>query len=486
MNKAENQADKVVEDILRLFYLTLDPDYHIALTAAKSINESFNQLVRYDYKLLNDTIRWLSINKSDIQEFDRLPKEERTALLCFATLNRNGYVREAALEKLDQIKDQRILPFILFRLADWVPLIREMAKMMLEQNIEYANPIYFIKNYKLIDWLLKIKRTSLTDIYDKILTFITLNPLDYDKIFILPEGERYFYYRAFFISKNLDSKIITSILNDKYYLIRQLLIRNIIKVKNKEEVILKLLFDKSQTIRQNAIKLVSSQNLMDFKPALQVLIFDKNAFVRQESRKLLDKISQQNFENLYLEKIKVRVYLFGSILGLSETGTKNNVPLILSFINSEESNIKTAALLGLYNLDKKISEEIAYDIIEKSNPISTKKLAGLILFKEGINLKRLRKIYDRTDYWGKRIILCLVDKFAGWSAAGDYLKTLTERNEQLTQIAYNYLGKWDKYTSQLATEQNPEDKEYVLKWYTRAKEMDLNVPDIIPFIFRDR
>ncbi len=486
MNKTENQADKVVEDILRLFYLTLDSDYHIALKAAKSINESFNQLARYDYKLLNDTIKWLSINKSDIQEFDRLPKEEKAALLCFASLNSNGYVREAALEKLGQIKDQRILPFMLFRLADWVLPIREMAKKMLEQNIEYANPIYFIENYKLIDRLLKIKRTNLSDVYNKILTFITLNPLDSDKIFILPEGERYFYYRAFFISKNLDSKIITSILNDKYYLIRQLLIRNIIKVKDEEEVLLKLLFDKSQTIRQNAIKLISSQNLMDFEPVLQVLIFDKNAFVRHESRRLLNIISQRNFESLYLEKIRERVYLFGSILGLSETGTENNVHVILSFMNSEESNIKSASLLGLYNLDRKISYEIAYDIIEKSNPISTKKLAGWILSKEGINLKRLRKIYDRTDYWGKRIILGLVDKFVGWSAAGDYLKTLTERNEQLTQIAYNYLRKWDRYTSQLATEQNLEDKEYVLKWYTRAKEMDLDVPDTIPFIFRDR
>jgi hypothetical protein len=225
---------------------------------------------------------------------------------------------------------------------------------------------------------------------------------------------------------------------------------------------------------------------MDFEPVLQVLIFDKNAFVRHESRRLLNIISQRNFESLYLEKIRERVYLFGSILGLSETGTENNVHVILSFMNSEESNIKSASLLGLYNLDRKISYEIAYDIIEKSNPISTKKLAGWILSKEGINLKRLRKIYDRTDYWGKRIILGLVDKFVGWSAAGDYLKTLTERNEQLTQIAYNYLRKWDRYTSQLATEQNLEDKEYVLKWYTRAKEMDLDVPDTIPFIFRDR
>jgi hypothetical protein len=158
---------------------------------------------------------------------------------------------------------------------------------------------------------------------------------------------------------------------------------------------------------------------------------------------------------------------------------------MLNFLKSDSTKIKTAALIGLFNLDKSTAQEISYQIIEKENPTRIKKVAEFIFSKQGIDHHRLRKIYELTDLSSKKIILRLINNFGGWSAAGDYLKALTENNENLNLYANSLLETWIKYTTRLATTQTDEDKEYVLKWYKKAETMGIYVPKEIPFIFRN-
>jgi hypothetical protein len=472
--------------IISIFDYVLNPDFAIADKAAKTIHRLFNNVSVFKNKQLYETFRCLRINKSDIQRFDRFDLELKVTLLCIASMNGNGYSREIALDKLAEIKTKKTIPFILFRLADWVSPIRIKAEAIFKSFITEENTLYFIQNHKLLNWLLQVERTDLTGLFNEISDLLTLKPLENEELNMLSEGERFFYFISFARQEKLDNKMVSQMLNDKYYLIRIIVIKNLDKLNDQKNVLSKLLSDKSQKVRQGAISLIYNQKIEDFEEILRELIFDTSSTVRYDSRKLLDKIGKQNYITYYKTNLKNHKHLATSILGLSEVSDKSDIETIKPFLNSEKARVKSAALFGIYNLDNDFATNIAYQIIQDINPVSTKKVAEMILSKQGIDYNKLRQIYDKTDTAGKKVILRLFNQFSGWSVAGDFLKALTENDDSLKLMAKSFLRNWNLYTIGLATNQKPEDKDYVMTWYNKTKEMGLKVPGDIPFIFGEK
>ncbi len=255
------------------------------------------------------------------------------------------------------------------------------------------------------------------------------------------------------------------------------------KIDHPQSVLAKLLSDKSQKVKQTAVAIIANKNITEYQSTLEVLIFDKSASIRFETRRLLGKIREWDFKKMYTDCLAENHFLVGSILGLSEVSDGSDLVTIQKYLDSDSANIKTAALFGIFNLDQELAIEKAYHILETENPVSTKRAAETILSKKCIDFKRLRNLYDTTDITGKKIILRLFNRFSGWSVAGDFLKALSDENEQIQLMARVFLDSWNHYTVRLATEQSSKDKDYVLGWYERTKELGLKVPENIPFIF---
>jgi len=472
--------------IISIFDYVLNPDFAIADKAAKTIHRLFNTVSVFKNKQLYETFRHLRINKSDIQRFDRFDLELKVTLLCIASMNGNGYSREVALDKLAEIKTKKTIPFILFRLADWVSPIRIKAEAIFKNFITEENKLYFIQNHKLLNWLLQVERTDLKGLFNEISDLLTSKPLENEEVNMLSEGERFFYFISFVRQEKLDNKMVSQMLNDKYYLIRIIVVKNIDKLNDKKVVLSKLLSDISQKVRQGAISLIYNQKIEDFEEILKELIFDTSSTIRYDARRLLDKIGKQDYQEYYKANLKKQKHLVGSILGLSEVADNSDIDTIKAFLDSKRAKVQSAALYGIYNLDKDLATDIAYQIIQDINPVSTKKVAEMILSKQGIDYNKLRQIYDKTDTTGKKLILRLFNQYSGWSVAGDFLKALTECDDTIKLMAKSFLRNWNLYTIRLATNKKPEDKDYVMMWYNKTKEMGLKVPEDIPFIFGEK
>ena len=472
--------------IVSIFDYTLNPDFAIANKAAETINRLFNSVQVFKNKELYETFRYLRINKTDIKKFDRFDKEIKITLLYIASMNGNGYSREEALKRLLELQTQKTIPFILFRLADWVAPIRETAEIAIQKLLVAKNTTYFIQNHKLISWLLQVQRADLSVLYNQIINSVTQKRLAPEQLKRLKEGDRFFYFKSLAKKGLLDNELINQMRTDKYYLIRVLLIKHFDIVTNKKAVLIKLLTDKSQKVRQGAVSLIEKQEVNEYETVLSGLIFDKSTSVRVEARRLLNKICDCDFVKIYQESISNQRQIIGSILGLSEVSDKSEIPLIEKYLDSNRARLKTASLIGIYNLDSNIGTEKAYQILETEKPVSTRRAAESLLAKQGIDFKRLRKLYDLTDSTGKKIILRLFNQFRGWSVAGDYLKALTDKDKKIQLMARVFLESWNNYTISLATRQRQEDKDYVLDWYKKTKEMGIKVPGNIPFIFGDK
>lgn len=472
--------------IVTIFDYTLNPDFAIANKAAETINRLFNSVQLFKNKELYETFRHLRINKADVKKFDRFDREVKVTLLCIASMNGNGYSREEALNRLIELQTQRTIPFILFRLADWVAPIRKKAENAIQRFLVAENTIFFIQNHKLISWLLHIQRTDLSELYNQIIDSVTQKRLAPEQLKGLNEGNRFFYFKSLASMGLIDMELSNQMQTDKYYLIRILLIKHFDKVTNKKAVLIKLLTDKSQKVRQSAVNLIANQELDEYETVLRELIFDNSTSVRVEARRLLNKICDCDFIKIYQESLSNKQHVIGSILGLSEVSDKSEIPLIQKYLDSNRARLKTASLIGIYNLDTNTGTEKAYQILETENPVSTRKAAESLLAKQGIDFKRLRKLYDLTDSTGKKIILRLFNQYSDWSVAGDFLKALTDNDKQIQLMARVFLESWNNYTVRLATRQRQEDKDYVLSWYKKTNKMGIQVPENIPFIFGER
>ncbi|MEM9676267.1 MAG: hypothetical protein AAF992_26990, partial [Bacteroidota bacterium] len=212
-------------------------DLKISKSYAKTIHRLLTSQTAFRNKDLYHSLRYIHLKQQDLRKFLEFKDEIRDSLFCVASMNSDGYVREKAVKFLVQSPTQDTFPFILFRLADWVPVIRHTAEKGIRNIIQKQEPMHLIRHHKIVDWLLKVQRTNLQHVYQEILEFI-FSDANVQQIVnnlkIYSEGKRYFIFRNLVARNKIDDQIYEKILTDKNYLIRLLAVRNIDLIERPE------------------------------------------------------------------------------------------------------------------------------------------------------------------------------------------------------------------------------------------------------------
>ncbi|MGJ8660620.1 MAG: hypothetical protein ACSHXL_01150 [Bacteroidota bacterium] len=478
--------------ISSIFEWTFNPDPKIAKDCSKTIHRLLTSQTAFKNKSLYHSLRYIHVKKKDLVRFYDFETEIQNSLFCVASMNSNGYIREEALSFLIITPTQKTFPFILFRLADWVPTIRQTAENGIRKLIQQQEPQFLIRHHKIIDWLLKVERSDLQTIHQEVTEAIfskenieqIINNLDRYE-----EGDRYFIFRNLIARNERDRQIFEKILNDKNYLIRLLAIRNTDMIE-RPEILKRLLNDRSQKIRHYAINKIPESQLGKFQIELNSLLFDNSTAIRANCRLLLSKISNSNYAEIYRVEI-VENPTPGSIVGLSEVSDKSDIDTIAEFLSSVLAKQRAAGLYAISNLDYERAKEKAFELLyDLSNTV--KKICFNIIpkYKSFDDLSKLRSIYDDGTNETKRFVLKIISKYGGWDIAGDFLKGIIEEDEKIKQTAFAFLNGWYYYSIRLGTEQKETDKEYVMGIYTELNFETLEIPyDVkkitneIPFIF---
>lgn len=481
-----------LSQISSIFDWTFNPNLKIAEDAAKTIHRLLTSQTAFKNKSLYHSLRYIDLNKKDLKRLCNFETETQNSLFCVASMNSNGYVREEALKFLINTPTQKTFPYILFRLADWVPTIRKTAEGGVRNLIQQQDPRFLIHHHKIIDWLLKIERFDLQAIHQEVTEFIFSEENIGQLIHNLDsyeEGDRYFIFRNLIARNKLDNQIFEKILTDKNYLIRLLAIRNIDLIE-KPEILKRLLKDRSQKIRNYTINKIPESNLEEFQTELNRLLFDSSTAIRATSRLLISKFSNPDFPEVYRLGMTNNP-TSGFIIGLSEVGNKSDVNVIREFLSSDSGKLRAASLFAISNLDYDLSKKIAFELLNDSSNTVKKTCVTLISKDKSFgDLPKLRSIYAEGTSETKRFVLKTISKYGGWDIAGDFLKGINEENEKLNQTAFAFLNSWYNYSIRLGTEQKKEEIEYVMGIYKDLNFEKLNIPyDIkkitneIPFIF---
>lgn len=436
-----------------------------------------------------NVLKYCEISTKDIDYYaDKFISEQLAYLLAVSSLNHNGYVREKAILSLSKISNSKAIRFLIYRLADWVLPVRESAKKALSNYItkEYIDDL--IENLPVIEWLQKVERINLDDIYNSLIEFIILTNRDYT----IANYKKYPDKLRFLIAKHISSSLrdtseLSLLLKDKHFTIRNLALNHFGKLK--EEDISLLLRDKSSKIRLNTLYALKERE--DFSTVIIDFLADESSSIRHLARFTL-KDSAFDFAEFYNLQLQNDNQIVGSLLGLAEVDACQYSKTVEAYLYSKKVKIKKAALLALIKLDK----ESAYNYAIANIGTTIVGLRRIIIDFLSTNYSRevlriAQKCYEKGNEELKISMLNLFNKIGGWEALSDLMIATIDNNENIRSIGKQHIETWRvRATSLYATpSKNDLDRiknvfEFANKTHKNKKYFEQNPLEGLNFYFR--
>lgn len=425
------------------------------------------------------TLKFIDFDINDLNYFKSAfsPAIHRD-LLFIASLNKSGYIREKALKELVSTQDPEAIKFIIFRLADWVANVRKTAEAALRTFFQPGFVGEFLKQLPLIEWLLKVERSDLKDIYAEIYQFLftfEFNGSFYLKLKQFDDKTRFIYIRNYLNSNAITNEIFELLSNDKLFLVKIELLKHIEKLdeETQKSFIKKFLKDPSAKVRVYAIYSTKPFR-SEFYDEILDMIFDHSASVRELARFVLRE-SSLNFAELYRRRLIENENSAGAILGLSEVRTQADLPIFESYVQKTNVKVKVACLTAINGLNKEIAKKYAIEgLFHSSAKVRNKSIEILASTRSDEVLEIAREQFQKGNYEQKKSILRLFHQIGGWRVVGDFIIALSDSNENIRELGWMNLEKWR--SKQLFTKPLFEDLNRAKKLYDEFNKAKPELP----------
>jgi hypothetical protein len=110
--------------------------------------------------------------------------------------------------------------------------------------------------------------------------------------------------------------------------------------------------DRSATVRQRVWALAEERLPATADKLASEFFFDRNAWLREFARQHLERLGIRDFAVRYRDAIRSGSHVEGAVLGLMDTGTKDDALLVAPLIDSGSPRVRRAALLAATSLDR--------------------------------------------------------------------------------------------------------------------------------------
>lgn len=388
-----------------------------------------------------DTLKHCDISKSDIDFYSQnFPPQVCLTLYSIATLNSSGYVREKAVKKLADTNNEKAIPFIVYRLADWVQAVRETALKSIEnfKKTEFINAL--VDNLTIFEWLQKVERTDLSLVHSDIMNFVVVKNIQFviDNFKSFSDRTRIVIAKQISNSTSIGLDELTILLNDKHFLIRNFALSHFSKLTQTE--IDNLLADKSARVRLQTLYNLKSRE--DFSKIVFPFLSDKAASIRDFARYSL-KNTVSDFPIIYNDNLKNKLNIIGSLSGLAETNGKNFVESIVPYLSDKKIKVRKTAFLAL----KQLNNDKAYDFALQNLDSEHIAIRNIIIeyFSNTATvevLQKARATYLNGQFELKKSMLKLFSKVGKWTTIPDIMIGTIDENENIRQLSLGYLQQW--------------------------------------------
>ena len=160
--------------ILRVFFLAMGPQSRIVQHAKVALNRllfsaSLRQVARLEKRVREMSISLVNIMPGQVPD---VTAEGSWAAAALCTFHPSGWVRSAALESIQKHVPETALPYLLLRLADWVPEVRSQAIKVTDMTLQPGNENAWCLGWAMLSLVDRSTRAYTLDLRVKVSAFL--------------------------------------------------------------------------------------------------------------------------------------------------------------------------------------------------------------------------------------------------------------------------------------------------------------------------
>ena len=467
------------------------PVWHAAAQAADSLMENLSPM---DLAQLDQDMRafgpcdrrqgnlWQKLRPSDLQPF--IQSEHATTLLALASCHNNGHVREAAVQELMLQRNGRELPFLLIRLNDWVPQVRDAAAKAVRARIESAYAIHFISNLSLVFRLrtgVRVDRVFTDDILGLLKRAECKAALQAGMASKDKSVRRASFQLAAEAEPSSRSAIVRAILHDPDPVTRSWAVRHFLPDVTPEDladIIEPMLSDRYMPVRRAALFAAASKRPDLAAKPLRRALLDSHVSMRETARWFLSTTGVPDARAFYIEAVEcgADVHRYAAICGLGENGKLEDVALLTAFLNSSLPKLRRAAVYATGKLDAEGNLTTLTEFLSDAKPgVSKEALKALLPRVRHLPLEELERLFTaNAAFHVRRNALTLILHKEKWRKLPVLLSACADEDAEIAGLAADALRVWFATYNRSYVEPARVD-------YERIKSVLLAVESKLPF-----
>ena len=411
--------------------------------AAKTIQSLMQKVKPSQWTQLYSSFSYIDIYKTkQVDVLSQFPDSMAVELLGVASLNASGYIRQDAIKALKKCKSSRKIPYLLLRLADWVPQVRDAALKAVSECFKEKYAESFLGYTYILDWMARVERVDLTQIRNQIIECVISSSKQnlYRALESSDANVRLFSFDALFRKESDNAELIQKGAKDLNPRIRWRAFKQVLEQQNTLMSHISLfLVDSSPQIRSAAMMAIPENQWLEYSEQVFQNIFSNSPSIRNTSRFLMKKHGVTSFADEYRSRLKYGMITPGILSGLAETGEKDDFNIILPYCSNPKSKVRSAAIAGLYRLKSK--EAIPY-LIEALKDLNSRvrRISVSLLCKDShFDDDLVRKVLKDEMATSRIAALKVLCYSARWEALGDILSVVSDTQVEVRELA------WSKY-----------------------------------------
>ncbi|MCX5659741.1 MAG: HEAT repeat domain-containing protein [Planctomycetota bacterium] len=433
-----------------IFHLLVEErDEELAAGAADAVRVLMRNVQPEDWTGAATAFRHLNLTNQSVARLAQFTPDQAVHALGIATLSYSGYVREDALRRLGAIRHRDAFPYLVLRLADWVPPIRVIARDLLLAAIDADLGSRLHELVHLLPWMKRISRVDLNDVGEAIVRTLVLHHSDELRQGLDNESSRIrdFCYQALLVQPGKQPDLVEKALADPDLQIRLWLLRRISAepMAGAGRWMSRFLDDPIRQIRVNALQVIPGSLLKELEPQIDPMIFDDSRSVREAARFCLGRNGARDFAGIYRACVRQEGNQAGpgAVAGLAETGAVGDCEMLQAFEAHPKAGIRAAALMGAGRLkpDEAMPRLVA-GLDDRNAKVRLAAARGLIQNRASGTFEAVKAVLENGTRRGRLAAFGLLAQMGSWEALRSDLYAIASDDELLVAAGWNQLAVW--------------------------------------------
>ena len=236
------------------------------------------------------------------------------------------------------------------------------------------------------------------------------------------------------------------LLDDPDSVVRSRMVETIARLAPDDDVqklIQRTIGDPSASIRRRAFAVAEARMPALADALARRLIFDRNAWLREFARQRLQKRGVADFADRYRNAITSGIEIEGALLGLMETGSSKDAPLVVPLIDIGSSRVRRAALRAATSLDSESAGDLLIKAIASPRLGLSHIAAGMIVNGRAfVPAEELDRLLGASEPHVRRNVLRVLAARDPWTALVGALRLRSDQDEQVAHAARLVLENW--------------------------------------------